>query len=169
MSACSRLLTIAVLALGSAGAQSLVAVDDPKLPFRVSLPGGWLGADFGDKAAGLTVVSAKAPPATLIRLLYTAKNGAAIDLNSEFKKFESGVATGGVTLKQQSSKVAAYGGVRGQERQYVLTHPGGQLRMRVWYGNGAKNLYSFQLTDSPTRYAQADATFTKVLASLRFR
>ena len=41
--------------------------------------------------------------------------------------------------------------------------------MRVWYGNGAKNLYSFQLTDSPARYAQASALFSKVLASLRFR
>ncbi|WP_309569864.1 hypothetical protein, partial [Deinococcus sp.] len=144
-------------------------VDDPKLPFRVSLPAGWLGADFGDAAAGVSVVSAKAPPATLIRLLYTPKNGAATDLNTEFRKFEAGVASSGVTLRRQSSVTAKYGGVGGVERQYVLTHPKGQLRMRVWYGSGAKNLYSFQLTDSPQRYAPASALFSKVLASLRFR
>ncbi|WP_309571775.1 hypothetical protein [Deinococcus sp.] len=162
-------LLLAALLVSTAGAQDLVAVNDPKLPFTVSLPGGWLGADFGDKAAGLSVVSAKAPPASLIRLLYTAKNGVAADLNTEFRKFEAGVVSSGVTLKQQSSMAAKYGGVSGQERQYLLMHPGGQLRMRVWYGNGAKNLYSFQLTDSSARYAQASALFSKVLASLRFR
>ncbi|GHF49351.1 hypothetical protein HNQ07_002517 [Deinococcus metalli] len=162
-------LAAALMAGGVASAQTLVAVDDPKLPFRVSLPAGWLGADFGDKAAGVSVVSAKAPPATLIRLLYTPKNGAAVNLNSEFKKFEAGVTSSGVTLKQQSSAAATYGGVSGIERQYTLTHPRGQLRMRVWYGNGAKNLYSFQLTDSPARYAAASTLFSKVLSSLRFR
>ena len=168
MKALPLFLTAALLG-STASAQTLVLVNDPKLPFTVALPGGWLGADFGDKAAGLSVVSAKAPPATLVRLLYTPKNGATVDLNTEFKKFEAGVAASGVTLKQQSSTAVKYGGVGGIERQYVLTHPRGQLRMRVWYGNGAKNLYSFQLTDSPARYAQASALFSKVLASLRFR
>lgn len=151
-----------------AGAQALVPIKNDKLPFSVSLPKGWLGADFGDGALGLSVVSAKAPPATLIRLLFTPKNGAAVNLNSEFQKFEAGIKASGASTRQLSSRAARYGGVGGTEREYTLTHPGGQLRMRVWYGNGAKNLYSFQLTDSPARFAQANAVFGKVLASLRF-
>lgn len=165
----ARLLLPALLLLPAAHAQTLVAVNEPKLPFSVSLPKGYLGADFGDGALGVSIVSAKAPPATLMRLLYTPKNGAAVNLNAEFKKFEAGVGASGAALKQTSSRAARYGGVGGTEREYTLTHREGQLRMRVWYGSGAKNLYSFQLTDSPARYAAASALFSKVLATVRFR
>jgi hypothetical protein len=156
------------VSVGTAGAQKLVAFSDPKLPFQVSLPAGWLGADFGDGASGVSLVSAKAPPATLMRLLFTPKNGAAINLTTEFGKFESGVKASGASLKQTASRQVRYGGVGGTEREYTVSHPQGQLRMRVWFGNGAKNLYSFQLTDSPARYAAATALFSKVLATLRF-
>ncbi|PNY82158.1 hypothetical protein [Deinococcus koreensis] len=159
---------IVTLAVPAAQAQTLVPIKDARLPFSVSLPKGWLGADFGDGAQGLSVVSAKAPPATLIRLLFTPKNGAAVNLNTEFQKFEAGIKASGATTRQLSSRAARYGGVSGTEREYTLSHPGGQLRMRVWYGNGAKNLYSFQLTDAPARFVQANAVFGKVLASLRF-
>ena len=161
-------LLVAALGIQSAGAQTLVPFKDAKLPFTVNLPKGWLGADFGDGALGLSLVSAKAPPATLIRLLFTPKNGSAVNLNSEFQKFEAGIRASGASTKQLSSRATRYGGVAGTEREYTLSHPGGQLRMRVWYGNGAKNLYSFQLTDSPARFTQANALFGKVLASLRF-
>ncbi|QLG11944.1 hypothetical protein HLB42_15000 [Deinococcus sp. D7000] len=162
-------LTLGTASLGAAGAQTLVPFSDAKLPFKVSLPQGWLGADFADGTSGVSLVSAKAPPATLIRLLFMPKNGAAVDLNTEFSKFESGLKSSGVTIKQLSSKAARYGGVGGSEREYSVTHPQGQLRIRVWYGNGAKNLYSFQLTDSPARYAAANTLFSKVLATVRFQ
>lgn len=165
----ARLFLPALLLLGAAPAQTLVPINEPKLPFAVSLPKGYLGADFGDAAFGVSIVSAKAPPATLMRLLYTPKNGAAVNLGTEFQKFEAGVRTSGAALKQTSSRAVRYGGVGGTEREYTLTHPQGQLRMRVWYGSGAKNLYSFQLTDSPARYAAASALFSKVLATVRFR
>ncbi|CAM3210213.1 hypothetical protein DESA109040_02980 [Deinococcus saxicola] len=162
-------LTVGTASLGTAGAQTLVPFSDSKLPFKVSLPQGWLGADFADGTSGVSLVSAKAPPATLIRLLFMPKEGKAVDLNTEFSKFETGLKSSGVTIKQLSSKDARYGGVGGIEREYSVTHPQGQLRIRVWYGNGARNLYSFQLTDSPARYAAANALFTKVLATLRFQ
>lgn len=158
----------AALLLGGAGAQTLVPFKDPKLPFTVSLPKGWLGANFNDGTGGVSVVSAKAPPATLIRLLFTPKNGKPGDVNAEFAGFESGVKGTGGTLKQISSRPARYGGVGGVEREYALTHPQGSLRLRIWFGNGAKNLYSFQVTDTPARFAASNALFGKVLASVRF-
>ena len=164
-----NLLTIAALTLNTAGAQTLVPFSDPKLPFKISLPQGWLGADFADGTSGVSLVSAKAPPATLMRFLFMFKNGKPVDLNAEFGKFEDGIKATGATIKQLSSAQARYGGVGGTERQYSVTHPQGQLKIRVWYGNGARNLYSFQLTDSPGRFTAADALFTKVLATLRFQ
>lgn len=162
-------LTLGAASLGTAGAQTLVPFSDAKLPFKVSLPQGWLGADFTDGTSGVSLVSAKAPPATLIRLLFMPKQGAAMDLNAEFGKFVAGLRSSGVTVKQLSNVQAKYGGVSGIERQYNVTHPQGQLNLRVWYGNGSKNLYSFQLTDSPARYAVASALFSKVLATVKFQ
>ncbi|MVN87218.1 hypothetical protein GO986_10595 [Deinococcus sp. HMF7620] len=164
-----RLTLLALLTASAAHAQTLVPLNEPKLPFAVSLPKGWLGADFQDGTLGVSLVSAKAPPATMIRLLYTPKNGAAPTPAGEFQKFEAGIKGTGATPKQVSSRVIGYGGVSGLERQYTVTHPQGQLSMRVWYGVGAKNLYSFQLTDSPARFAQASALFSKVLASVKFK
>ncbi|WP_291431570.1 hypothetical protein [Deinococcus sp.] len=152
-----------------AGAQKLVAVNEPKLPFTVSLPASWLGVNFNDGAAGISIVSAKAPPATLMRLLYTPKGGAAPTPASEFAKFEQGVKSTGASIRQTASRTVGYGGLGGLERNYTLTHPKGTLSMRVWYGVGAKNLYSFQLTDTPKRFGAASDTFSKVLATVKFR
>ncbi|MEW6422811.1 MAG: hypothetical protein AB1511_13985 [Deinococcota bacterium] len=158
----------AALLLGGAGAQTLVPFKDPRLPFTVSLPKGWLGANFGDGIQGVSVVSAKTPPATMIRLLFMPKNGRVADLNRELADFETGVKQTGGTLKRLSSKAARYGGVSGIEREYALNHSKGQLRLRIWFGNGAKNLYSFQVTDTPERFAASSALFSRVLASVRF-
>lgn len=148
---------------------TLVPLNVPELPFSVSMPKGWLGVNFEDGALGVSAVSAKAPPATLIRLLYAAKAGGTPTPASEFQKFEQGVKSTGATIKQTSSRTVGYGGVQGVERNYSLTHPKGKLSMRVWYGIGARNLYSFQLTDTPQRFSAASATFSKVLASVKFR
>ncbi|MGM9321620.1 hypothetical protein [Deinococcus aquaticus] len=163
--------TLLVLGLAGtqAGAQTLVAINEPKLPFTVSLPKSWLGVNFNDGAAGISVVSAKAPPATLMRLLYTPKGNGQPTPASEFSKFEQGVKSTGAAIQQTASRTVGYGGVSGVERSYTLTHPKGKLNMRVWYGVGAKNLYSFQLTDTPERFSAASATFSKVLASVKFR
>ncbi|WP_221090401.1 hypothetical protein [Deinococcus aquaedulcis] len=162
-------LGLATLLSPLAQAQTLVPFSDPQLPFTVSLPKGWLGADFQDGTSGVSLVSAKAPPATMIRLLFTPKNGTSPTPAGEFQKFEAGIKGTGATPKQTSSRAVSYGGVSGVERQYAVTHPKGQLTMRVWYGVGAKNLYSFQMTDTPARFAQASALFSKVLASVRFK
>lgn len=163
------LLAAAVLAGGLSSAQTLVKFNDPKLPFSVSLPKGWLGADFGDGTKGVSLVSAKAPPATLMRLLFVDKAGGKPTPETEFKKFEAGIKGTGAAVKQTASRTVKYGGLSGVERSYTLVHPKGQLKMRVWYGVGARNLYSFQLTDAPARFAQASATFDKVLASVKFK
>lgn len=158
----------AALLLGGAGAQTLVPFKDPKLPFTVSLPQGWLGAQFGDGLAGVSVVSAKQAPATLIRLLYMSKNGKNPELKQEFRNFEAGVGQTGGKLKYYRGRNVSYGGVRGVEREYGLSHPKGNLRLRIWFGNGSKNLYSFQITDTPERYKTSNALFGRVLQSVRF-
>lgn len=75
----ARSLTFPAVALaatlGTTHAQTLVGFSDPKLPFTVSLPKGWLGVDFKDGTSGVSIVSAKAPPATLMRLLFVDKAG----------------------------------------------------------------------------------------------
>ena len=161
-------LLAGMLAGGLAGAQTLVPLSDPKLPFRFSHPQGWLGVDLGDKTSGVSMVSAKAPPATMIRLLFVPKNGRAVNVAQELGGFEQGLKSTGVTLRTLTSRAASYGGVGGTEREYQLSRGKDVLRMRVWFGNGAKNLYSFQLTDTAARYAAANALYTKVLATVRF-
>lgn len=151
------------------GAQALVPFNDARLPFTLTLPRGWFGANFGDGSSGVSVVSAQKPPATLMRFLFVDKKGKAADLKTEFQNFEAGVKGSGGTLRLIAGKNSAYGGVRGVERMYALKHAQGELRVKVWFGNGAKNLYSFQVTDSPTRFAASDALFKRVLSSVRFR
>ncbi|GBF05451.1 hypothetical protein DAERI_040211 [Deinococcus aerius] len=158
----------AALLLGGAGAQTLVPFKNLKLPFTVSLPKDWLIMDLGDGLAGVTVVSSKTPPASMIRLLYAPKNGKNTELKQEFRNFEAGVQQSGAKLKLYRGRNVSYGGVRGVEREYGLSHPKGNLRLRVWFGNGAKNLYSFQITDTPERYKTSNALFSRVLASVRF-
>ncbi|WP_019585197.1 hypothetical protein [Deinococcus apachensis] len=162
-------VALAAALLGGAGAQTLVPIQDSRLPFTVSLPKGWLGVDLKDGLSGVTAVSAKTPPASMIRLLFTPKNGKNPELKQEFRNFEAGVAQTGGKLKLYRGRNVSYGGVRGVEREYGLSHPKGHLRLRVWFGNGSKNLYSFQITDTPERYKTSNALFSRVLASVRFR
>lgn len=161
-------LLASALAGGLASAQTLVPFSDAKLPFRFSHPQGWLGVDLGDKTNGVSMVSAKTPPATMIRLLFVPKNGRAVNVTQEFGGFEQGLKSTGVTLKTLTSRAASYGGVSGTEREYQIAKGKDTLRMRVWFGNGAKNLYSFQLTDTAARYASANALYSKVLSTVRF-
>lgn len=161
------LLSAALLA-GSAGAQTLVPFKDARLPFRASLPKGWMGVDFKDGTSGVTMVSGKQPPATLIRLLFMPKNAGAGNPAQEFVGFEAGVKQTGGKLTRLSSKNVSYGGVSGTERVYDLKHPKAALRLRIWFGSGARNLYSFQVTDTPARFAKSSALFSRVLASVRF-
>jgi hypothetical protein len=155
-------------AVAQAAAPTLVPFKDARLPFTLNLPQGWFGANFGDGSSGVSVVSARQSPATLMRFLFISKNGKPADLKTEFGNFETGVKGSGGTLRLVAGKNTTYGGVRGVERMYALKHPQGELRMKVWFGNGAKNLYSFQVTDIPQRFAASDALFKRVLASLRF-
>jgi len=168
LSAALPLTLSAALIVGNAGAQTLVPFKDTRLPFRVSLPGGWMGVNFKDGTSGVTVVSGKKPPATLIRLLFMPKNGKAGNPAQEFAGFEAGVKQTGGKLTMLSTKNASYGGVSGTERVYDLKHPKATLRLRIWFGNGARNLYSFQVTDAPARFAKSSALFSQVLASVRF-
>lgn len=162
------LVPAALLASSLAGAQTLVPFSDPKLPFRFSHPQGWLGVDLGDKTSGVSMVSAKAPPATMIRLLFVPKNGKTFNVTQELAGFEQGLKSTGVTLRTLGSRAASYGGVSGTEREYQVAKGKDVLRMRVWFGNGARNLYSFQLTDTAARYPAATALYSKVLATVRF-
>ncbi|MDL2345866.1 hypothetical protein QOL99_17185 [Deinococcus sp. MIMF12] len=162
------LLSLAV-GLPAAAAQTLKALDDKRLPFTVQLPQDWYGFQAEDGAQGVSVISAQKPPATLMRFLFLPKGGKAADISTEFRNFEAGVKGSGGTLRLIGGKNSAYGGVRGSERVYSLRHSGGELRMRVWFGSGAQNLYSFQVTDSAARFARSDALFKRVLGTVRFR
>ena len=149
-------------------AAPLVKVTDAKLPFAVSLPKGWVGLNLKDGLGGVTITSQAKPPAALMRLLFIPKNGKVVNLNSEFKSFESAVKDSGAALSMQSEQAANYGGVSGLMRQYTIKNKTGTLIMRVWFGNGAKNFYSFQLTAPDSLFAKINPLFNKVLATVQF-
>ncbi|WP_161880396.1 hypothetical protein [Deinococcus alpinitundrae] len=149
-------------------AAPLVKVSDAKLPFTVSLPKGWVGLNLKDGLGGITVASQAQPPAALIRLLFIPKNGKTIDLKTEFSSFEKAVKESGSALTFKGEKPANYGGVSGLMRQYVITSKNDTLVMRVWFGNGAKNFYSFQLTVPSNAFERLSRTFDQVLATVDF-
>ena len=71
-----------------------------------------------------------------------------VNLQSEFTKFEGAIKEGGAKVTFKGEKAANYGGVSGLLRLYTITNSPGtakanDLTMRVWFGNGAKNFYSF--------------------------
>ena len=146
-----------------------VRLDDPALPFAVSLPRGWVGVTFKDGLAGLNIASAQRPPAALMRFTYIPKQGRSLDLASEFRAFETAVAQGGGTLRLLSTHVGRYGGVTGLSHTYDLMQAGQQLRMHIWFGNGRKNFYNFQFTDALSSYAARLPTFQAALSSVQFR
>lgn len=159
-----------ILLSGLAGAQTLVPLNDPKLPFTFSYPKGWLGVDLGDKTNGVSMVSAKQPPASMIRLLFAPKkSGDSFSLTDQFTGFEAGLKSTGVTVRPQSNYPVRYGGLSGLEKEYLVSKAGKSVKMRVWFAQSAKNLYSFQLTDSVDRYPAASQLFTQVMRSLNFR
>ncbi|UWX65256.1 hypothetical protein [Deinococcus rubellus] len=181
MKATSPLLLAAVLGASALGesaqaqttqaqtqAAALVKVSDAKLPFTVSLPKGWVGLNLKDGLGGITVASQPKPPAALIRLLFIPKNGKKIDLKTEFGSFEKAVKESGSALTFKGEKPANYGGVSGLMRQYVITSKSDILVMRVWFGNGAKNFYSFQLTVPNSAFERLSKTFDQVLATVQF-
>lgn len=162
---------VLTLGLGSvAGAQTLVPFSDAKLPFSFSHPQGWLGVDLGDKTSGVSMVSAKTPPATMIRLLFVPKAaGQSVNLAEQFTGFEAGLKSTGVTVRPQSRYPVRYGGLSGLEREYVISKDKKSIKMRVWFAQSAKNLYSFQLTDSTERYPTASSLFTRIMGTLKFK
>ncbi len=175
------LLSTAALLAASAQAQTkppapakdpstapLVAIKSGTLPFAVSLPQGWVGINLRDGLGGVTIASQAQPPAALMRLLFIPKNGKAVNLADEFKSFEAAVKESGSTMTLQSEKAANYGGVSGTMRQYSIKNKTGALVMRVWFGNGAKNFYSFQLTAPSNMFAKMNPMFNKVLATVAF-
>jgi len=173
MKATSPLLLAAVLGasalIQTAQAQTpLVKITDAKLPFTVSLPKGWVGLNLKDGLGGVTVASQAQPPAALIRLLFIPKNGKTVDLKNEFSSFEKAVKESGSALTFKGEKPANYGGVSGLLRQYVITSKNDTLIMRVWFGNGAKNFYSFQLTVPSNAFERLSKTFDQVLATVNF-
>ena len=149
-------------------ATPLVPIKDARLPFTVSLPKTWVGVNLKDNIGGVTIVSRAEAGAPLMRLLFLPKSGRAVNLNTEFKNFEVTVRETGATIKLQGQQPARYGGVAGLSRVYAITAKSGKLMMRVWFGNGARNFYSFQLTAPSADFPKLDALFGKVLASVAF-
>ena len=149
--------------------QGYVRVQDAKLPFSVELPKGWVGLKTNDGLAGITAASAAKPPAAMIRLIFIPKNGKQVDIPTELAAFEKSVQADGTRVKRLSEKRAAYGGVSGVERLYDMNIKGKTYKMRLWFGNGAKNFYSFQHINGKASYAKTDPAFTRALSSLRFK
>jgi hypothetical protein len=147
----------------------LVRIKDARLPFTVSLPKTWVGVNLKDNIGGVSIVSRAEAGAPLMRLLFLPKNGKAVNLNTEFQNFEATVRETGAAIKLQAQTPARYGGVAGLVRTYAITGAKrGNLNMRVWFGNGARNFYSFQLTAPAAEFQKIDALFGKVLASVAF-
>lgn len=167
----STLLCSAALLTAPVQAQTvtpLVKINDKSLPFSVSVPKGWFGLNLKDGLGGITVASQPKPPAALIRLLFIPKNGKAVALNNEFVSFEKAIKESGAALTFKGEEVVKYGGVSGVLRQYVIKSKTDTLVMRIWFGNGAKNFYSFQLTVPANAYQRLNPLFDRVLASVQF-
>ena len=165
------LLLAASLGLASAqSAPKLTPFSDSRLPFTLSAPTDWFGINLGDGATGLSIVSAKTPPATMIRLLFIQKEaGEVLTAAAEADNYEEDLKSSKLTVKRLSSKEATYGGLKGVEREYQLVGGQTDVRQRVWFADNAKYLFSFQLTDTAARYGAASDTFGKMLATVKFR
>ncbi|ULH16644.1 hypothetical protein MF271_08745 [Deinococcus sp. KNUC1210] len=169
-----RTLLLAALALSTAAAQGnapgkTIRLSDPALPFTISLPTGWLGVRFNDGLRGVNIASARKSPAALMRFTFIPKQGQSLNLANEFRAFEGAVTQGGGTLKLLSSKAARYGGVTGLTHVYTLNEQGKNLKMQIWFGNGRKNFYNFQLTDAATDFSKHLPLFTAALTSVQFQ
>lgn len=164
------LLPALLLTSGLSAAQTLVPFNDAKLPYSLSVPQGWLGVDLGDKTNGVSMVSGKTPPASMIRLLFVPKaGGQSVNLQEQFSGFESGLKSTGVTVRPQSSYPVRYGGLSGLEREYIVSQGKKSIKMRVWFAQGSKNLYYFQLSDTPERYPASSELFTSMMKTVKFK
>ena len=163
------LLPLLLAPTALAATTGTVRVSDPKLPFAVSLPRGWVGVNFKDGLSGVNIASQPKAPAALMRFTFIPKQGKTLVLKNEFLGFEQAVRQGGATLKLVSEKAARYGGVSGLTHIYDLSEKGKNLRMQIWFGSGAKNFYNFQITDQPGTYSKNAALFAAALSSVTFR
>jgi hypothetical protein len=154
-------------------ALTTLRVSDPRMPFSVSLPRGWVGLDLKDGQAGVTIASKAKSPAAMMRFVLIAKQGKAPVLNPvlkrEFADFEQAVQQSGATLKLVSEKPVQYGGVSGLTHVYDLSQKGKQVRMQIWFGSGSKNFYNFQLTDQKGTYSKNAGLFEAALKSVKFK
>ena len=165
------LLPMLLLVPDAAAAQtaSTIRVSDAKLPFAVSLPRGWVGVNFNDGLKGVSIASQVKAPAALMRFTYIPKQGKSVNLKTEFLGFEQAVRQGGAALKLVSERSARYNGVSGLSHVYDLSDKGKKLRMQIWFGNGVKNFYNFQLTDQAASYSKRVPQFAAALSSVQFR
>lgn len=159
--------------LGLAAAQAhpkLTTFSDSRLPFTVDTPTDWFGINLGDGASGLSMVSGKTAPSTMIRLLFIPKAGTGkVDMADEADNYEADLKTSKLNVKRLSSKEVTYGGLKGIEREYQLIGGKTEVRQRVWFADSPKNVYSFQLTDTASRYAAASQTFNSMMSSVKFK
>lgn len=163
------LLAPALLApLTQAAQTGTVRISDPKLPFAVNLPRGWVGVNFKDGLTGVSIASQPKAPAALMRFTFIPKQGKTLVLKNEFLGFEQAVKQGGTTLNLISEKSVRYGGVNGLSHVYDLAQQGKKLRMQIWFGSGVKNFYNFQLTDQAPTYSKNAVLFAAALKSVRF-
>ncbi|WP_339096016.1 hypothetical protein ACINK0_12285 [Deinococcus sp. VB343] len=163
-------LTLAPSLASAQGAPKLATFSDSRLPFTISAPTEWFGINLGDGATGLSIVSGKTAPATMIRLLFVTKEaGEKLSAATEADNYEDDLKSSKLTVKRLSSKEATYGGLKGIEREYQLVGGQTEVRQRVWFADNAKHLFSFQLTDTAARYGAASDTFSKMLATVKFK
>lgn len=161
---------IVLLTLSQAQAETLVPFSDPKLPFKFSHPKGWVGIYPNDKTQGVSMVSRKKIPFTMIRMLFVPYNkGKGANISKSFDTLEKDLRSSGVEIKRMYNKKKTYGKVKGIEREIrVFKNLKHLVTMRVWIGQDSKNTYSFQLTDRPGRFVKSNVLFSKVLATVRF-
>lgn len=158
-------------------ANSGVLLKESQLPFTIRYPVNWLKGELGLKVTGVNLLSGKRSPFTSVRLLFSELDGGKVNYGREFKAFEKLSTESGLRLKRLSSHVRIYGRaghrVRGVEREYVIkkliAKRNYSLRLKLWYGSDETNLYSFQLSDTPSRYAKANAIFTEMLGTVIFK
>lgn len=161
---------ILLLAASQAQAETLVPLKDSKLPFKMSYPQKWIGIYPNDKTQGVSMVSSKKSPFTMIRMLFVPHpKSTSVNINKAFNALEKDLQASGVEVKRVYSKKQKYDKIEGIERELkIFKNLKHLVTMRVWIGKDAKNTYSFQLTDTPKRFLKSSPLFSKVLATVRF-
>lgn len=178
------LCALALLGLGGTQASkksSPVLLQETQFPFDVQYSAVWVRGELGADVQGIHLLSSKRQPATSVRLLFDDLQGKKVNFAKEFAAFEKMSRVVGLQVKRVSSYRKDYGQkdhvVRGIEREYLLkrvlktesankTH---SMRLKLWYGSDQVYLYSFQLSDTPSRYAKANRSFKKMLGTVVFK